>query len=324
MSLNFHPCQVTQLPPPLKRSFSPPKTDFRDSWPHSFIWDEQLLQTRHHSSQFLQTDLCTPKLDAITPFLWLAGLPRPARPLHRQRVLRRSIVVTEAANEHLVWHENYILIKPLPEYLLYHEFWKQELGSRRELHQSACGLLLSYIWLVRSANDLRIAHEMALLPKYIDFRTWRALMDEFMDNIGGQSLGQVGTRYEYGELRLSRLNSLYRWGAAGMSFRHVVYGFLSGSTRYNSFFERNFSWILVVLVYVTVILSAMQVGLATDDFQNSGWFQSLSYGVALGSICVVIIAVLVMFGVWTVLFAFHFLSTRQYKLRRESGGKQDS
>jgi hypothetical protein len=38
-----------------------------------------------------------------TPWdMWLAGLPRPAGPLHRQKLLQRQILITENPDEHLV------------------------------------------------------------------------------------------------------------------------------------------------------------------------------------------------------------------------------
>lgn len=67
---------------------------------------------------YLALELRTPRLDDIHHRLWLAGLPTAARPLHRQRLLARRICITEDPNEHLVWFEDQILIKPLPNFLL--------------------------------------------------------------------------------------------------------------------------------------------------------------------------------------------------------------
>ncbi|KAM6514131.1 hypothetical protein FALCPG4_015291 [Fusarium falciforme] len=199
-------------------------------------------------------------------------MPRPARPLHRQRLLLRTIHLTECADEHLAWHETCVFIKPIPEYLIDYEFWEQELCADEALHRSACGLLLSYAWLVCYKSDLRIAGEAGLLPVNIDWNAWT-------------------TRYGYSELRLSRLKTLYRFGAASFSLRNVVYGFMSGSTRYTTFFERNFGWILAVFVYMSVVLSAMQVALATERFGDDIPFQQFSYGMALLSMAFVLAAV---------------------------------
>ena len=72
-------------------------------------------------------DLKTPRLNVIHHHLWLACLPNAPRPLHKQRLLGRSIFVTEDPDEHLVWFEAQIFVKPLPEYLLEYDYWDKHL-----------------------------------------------------------------------------------------------------------------------------------------------------------------------------------------------------
>ncbi|KAH6883572.1 hypothetical protein B0T10DRAFT_540140 [Thelonectria olida] len=181
------------------------------------------------TQEYLRTELRTTKLDKLYPYLWLAGLPRPARPLHRQRLLLRTIYLTEAPDEHLLWHDTCIFIKPVPECLLDFDFWQEHVCSDDALHKSACGLLLSYSWLVCHKSDLRVACETGLLPANISWEAWNKFIIDVSEHIDSRTLRQVGRRYRYGELRLSRLNSLYRFGAAGFSLHNAVYGFMSGS-----------------------------------------------------------------------------------------------
>jgi hypothetical protein len=302
-------------PQPLLPPFSEDSTvEFATSanLPPFFQHDDGLQDPMADTYIFLQTDLRTPKLNRVHRYLWLAGLPQPARPLHRQRLLGRAIHLTEIPDEHLIWHDNYILIKPVPEYLLSYEFWKHELCHDESLHRSACGLLLSYVWIVRSRSDFNIACEIGVLPPDTEWSAWRLVVRSIVGSIGVQPLRQVDDRYRYGELRLSRLNSLYRVGAAGFSKRNLVVGYMSSSQRYTTFFERNFGWLLAVFVYLTVILSALQVALATDRFGHDLRLQSLAYILALMSLVVVWVAVVVVLGVWVGLFVFHLASTIQY------------
>ncbi|KAF7502177.1 hypothetical protein GJ744_006773 [Endocarpon pusillum] len=118
---------------------------------------------------YLTLDLQTPKLNAIHQHLWLAGLSSAARPLHRQKLLGRILLVTEDPNEHLVWFETQLFIKPLPDYLLDYSYWSENLCHDEDLRQAACGLLLSYAWLVCYKCDLEIAKETGLLPKDIEW-----------------------------------------------------------------------------------------------------------------------------------------------------------
>lgn len=277
------------------------------------VWgNDQCCDREKDRSAYLSADLHTPRLGKVHRYLWLAGLPRFARPLHRQQLLLRTIYVTESPDEHLVWHEKSIFIKPLPTYLLHYDFWRNELCNDDALHKSACGLLLSYAWLVCSKSDLRLAVEIGLLPSEIDWDSWTSFMVEFLDRVDARRLCQVDSRYHYGELRLTRLNSLYRYGAAGFSLHNATHGFMSASTRYTTFFERNFSWLLVVFIYLTVVLSAMQVASATNRFGDDIHFQKFSYGVALFSIAFVLGAAAIMLLVWSTLFWYHLLSTMQY------------
>lgn len=281
------------------------------------------LDTGKDTRAYLEADLHTPKLNQLYPFLWLTSLSRPARCLHRQKLLLRTIYVTESPDEHLVWHDASVFIKPLPEYLLEYDFWEQNLCHDEALYKSASGLLLSYSWLVKYKSDLRIAVETGLLPP-IEWSSWVSFIMDFTDNIGTTINDQVDRRYHYGDIRLSRLNHLYRFGMAGFSSRNVVFGYMSGSTRYTSFFERNFGWILGVFFYITVILSAMQVALATDKFAGDIQFQQFSYGISLLSIAFVLAAVGAMFLMWASLFWFHLFSTSQYHKKVASQRKVEN
>lgn len=269
-----------------------------------------VLNPNRDLSAHLGADLSTVRIDCVYQSLWLAGLSRPARPLHRQRLLQRAIDVTEDPNEHLVWYDHRILIKPLPEYLLDYDFWADELCRDNGLHASACGLLLSYSWLIVSPSDLRVAIEAGLLPQATTWNLWASLISDFLGRLDTRKLYQVDRRYHYGELRLSRLDSLYRLGFAGLSMRNMVLAFMPLPDRYNTFFKRNFSWIIVGFVYVTVILSAMQVALATEQFSRDARLQELSWGVAIMSLALVFAALVLMAGVWAFLFCYHLYFAR--------------
>ncbi|KAH6866067.1 hypothetical protein B0T10DRAFT_502876 [Thelonectria olida] len=247
------------------------RTMTRTTLPHCFRDCDQLSDPRQNTQDWLAIELQTKKMGKLHEYLWFAGLPRPARPLHRQRLLLRTIYPTDA-----------------------------------------CGMLLSYSWLVCHKSDLHIARETGLLPADISWEAWNAFMIDVSRHIDTRTLCQVDRRYGYGELRLSRLNTLYRFGAAGFSIHNAVFGFMTGSTRYTTVFERNFGWILAVFVYISILLSAMQVALATERFNSSIAFQHFSFGIALLSIAFVFSAVAVMLLVWSALFWFHLLSTVQY------------
>ncbi|KAI0100543.1 hypothetical protein GGR51DRAFT_551456 [Nemania sp. FL0031] len=300
----------TRLVPPFSKA-NAPRSYTHVLLPHGFQHNFELSDTRKNVRAFLKSDLEPKRLNKINHHLWLAGLPRPARFLHRQRLLMRTIILTESPDEHLVWHDTVIWIKPIPDYLLSFEFWEREICSDQALYKCAYGLLLSYTWLIGYKSDYRIAVEAGLIPADIDYKTWTAFAIDLNMRNKPSIPCSINQRYEYGELRLSRLNHLYRLGAAGFSMWNLVAGFTPMSTRYPAFFQRNFGWILAVFVYFTVLLSAVQVALATNLSSNDN-FQNLSRGVVFLSLASILAAVVIMLFVWSFLFWFHLISTIQY------------
>nr|CEG03723.1 unnamed protein product [Fusarium acuminatum CS5907] len=88
---------------------------------------------------------------------------------------------------------------------------------------------------------------------------------------------------------------------AGFLLWNVIHGFVSGSLRYITFLGRNFGWILAVFVHVTVVLTAMQVALATDRFGGCHYFQQFPYGLAFRSIAFVLAAVVSLLFLWCIM-----------------------
>jgi len=105
--------------------------------------------------------------------------------------------------------------------------------------------------LVQHESDHRIAVELGLLPEGILWAQWSAFAVQVRPVA-------VSKRYEYGELRLFRLNLIFRFW-----FGHWICGYHLLHTNFNSFFGRNFAWSLVIFAYLTTVLNAMQVVLAS-------------------------------------------------------------
>lgn len=249
---------------------------------------------------FLKQDLDVSRLNRIHGYLWMAGRPLNARDLVKQKMMGYEIVLTEQADLHLLRASTRVLLKPLPEYILCFDFWTKYLCKSREQHKRACGLLLSYMWLICSRHDLRIAHDSHLLPSGITWAQWKALITDFYNHVDVNALDQVNERYQFGELRLQRINSIYR---VRFFFTHFIRGYLYGYNRYVPFFQRNFGWILVVFIYFSLILSAMQVGLAIPFLGDSHAFQSASYGFVVFSV----VTAAFFLGLPAMIFGFVFL-----------------
>ncbi|PMD61108.1 uncharacterized protein K444DRAFT_642316 [Hyaloscypha bicolor E] len=283
-----------------------PTTSIRYTLPATIRHRNTLARIKDDPDKYYITELRTSRLDEIRSYLWLAGVPNCGRPLHRQQLLGREIIITEDPNEHLVWHQIRIFIKPLPIFLLDLDCWTRKICKSKQLHEPACGLLLSYAWLVRYESDLRIAHEKGLLPDFIHLATWTEFISEFLEHIDLQSLSGVSPRYQYGELRLSRLNKIYY--ITRFTWRDSVRGYMTTSTWYQDFFARNFAWLLAVFAFMSLGLSAMQVVLAST--RNNWAFENASYGFSIAALFLAAGTVSVVLLIWAILFVYHLLSAQ--------------
>lgn len=253
--------------------------------------------------EFLHTDLTTPRLNNIHQYLWLAAYPGHASPLHRQKLVGRSLLITEDPNEHLVWYEKHIFIKPLPVYLLDYGYWEEYICPHEELFQSACGLLRSFAWLICHECDFNIAKDEGLIPKDLEWPDWI----QFMNHIDLERLGEPNKRYLYGELPLTRLNIIHWFKVPSYMQPNFVNGYNSGMTWYDAYFQRQYRLLLAVFGIFSIALSALQVGLATTALQSNHSFQDASYGFTIAAIFTLVVCVSKLFPTWFVLICYEFL-----------------
>lgn len=211
-------------------------------------------------------------------------------PLHRQIVKGRKIVITEEPRLHLVWREDRIFIKPLPQYLTSHSFWHKFLNASSDSvvddvnpRRAALGFLRTYFYLIQYESDLRIAQEpdLCLVPKDVtwpQFCHFSAGFNDITDN-------EVSGRYQYGEIRLTRLNYYAPILLGRSNYQRTDY-------QYRAYFARIQGPILCAFAFFSILLNCMQVFLSAAALE--GKFMSL----ALTQICYwfsIIIAILAFF-----------------------------
>lgn len=292
---------ATSQQPVLDSATSIPLTPL-DSLPTITGRGNEVVLANDSITQFLHQDLDLSRLNRIHAHLWMAGRPMRARPLHRYRMMGLDMLLTQQMDLHLLKFSDKLLLKPLPEWLLSHDFWSQHICPSTALHKSACGFLLSYVWLLTTPLDLKLAHDFTLVPSFVTWHWWKDFVKDFLaeGNVDVNTLAQVNERYQFGDLRLGRINSIYR---IRFAHTHFVRGYLYGYNRYVVFFQRKFSWILIVFVFFSLVLSAMQVGTSLGQLDKNTPFLEASYVFVVFSI-VSVVAVLASVGV---IFVFTFL-----------------
>lgn len=299
------------------------------------------LEVPQLSLDYYEDEFNLDRLGKIYGYLWLAGRPMPPRALHYQLGASREIVISEQMDMHLVWKLNRIYLKPVPRYLLDYDFWKDHLVcqpncdgcsgqeqstaqlpqerakeriarrrcARRRMRGVALGFLLSYAGLVRYESDLQIAHEKHLLPDFVDWVVWRRLVKELLLE-SRKNRDDVDERFQFGELRLSRLNKIY-------FFRFLALrGYRFELATYGVYFQRNLAPIASFIVYIAVVLTAMQVGLATERLASNKAFQDASYGFTVFSIVAPLGLIAAVGLSFLFLFVFNFVSTVRFKKGR--------
>ena len=268
--------------------------------------------------RYLRGDLDVDGLNKVHKHLWFAGLPQCARPLHHQLMIDRKIIITERADLHLLWQDERLYLKPLPDYLLSYDIWEGTLLKDWCLSENAKGFLLSYLWLIRQKSDLVIAQRNNLVSNDLTWEHWISFSTAVFPNIVSDTFQGISPRYLYGELRLGRVNLIYRLCRNTRNFETFVRGHFYGYHTYSSFIEQNFAWVLTVLVYITIVLTAMQVGLSTTELKTSTLFNRASYGFTVFSIMA---PLGILFGVLLVLltliiFNLNYAVEKRYATRQ--------
>jgi hypothetical protein len=305
------------------------ETELEILQPLIFTDDQQQLRiSTTITQQCLKSDLSVKRLDQIHRHLWWAGRPHAARPLHKQLLLGRQITITEQADLHLLWFEDHIFIKPLPVYILNPSIWDEYICNNTELYEAARGILLSYLWLIRHKSDFDIAKNHSLLPDNITWRSWFKIVDDVRDSFDLMNPKAISKRYDFGELRIRRLNQIARLRALrSLNIYGVIKGYRKTYTNYKSFFDSNFRWIIIAFAFGSVLLSAFQVGLTTDELNATVRFQDMSVGLALFFVAAPLFLVAFPFVLFISLFLYflgHTLRFNKKRFAKDSISKGDA
>lgn len=213
-------------------------------------------------------------------------------------------------------------IKPLPRFLLDRDFFDANLCSTTNmedeewtLHANACGFLKSYTQLIVHQSDFKIAQEKMLIPEELTWNEWRqysAEVDKYIYDHKGQL--RLNSRYNSGELRIQRLNFVYK-----LRMREAR-GFHYSYTSYETFFRTNFGWMALVFASFSIILSALQTSLTTSNATENHPLHMSAYWFAVA----VLLAVVGTIVSIVALFVIMFLDNLVFAVKPKRGIKKPS
>ncbi|KAI0860358.1 hypothetical protein F4860DRAFT_479591 [Xylaria cubensis] len=153
----------------------------------------------------------------------------------------------------------------------------------KELRSCALGFAYTYVCLISRESDFAIAKEKHLLPlaspsrgSEIEWDEWKEFSLRVLSEYDAK---KVHWRFQRGELRLSRLDFFSRF----TQFPPFT-SYIRGWRTYGSLVRDNVTWLATAAVFVALVLTALQVGLATDQLKDNDAFVRFSYGFSVFSI----------------------------------------
>jgi hypothetical protein len=212
--------------------------------------------------------------------LWLIAVHGAPRSLYYQKFLRRKIVIAEELDLHLVWAKSRIFIKPLPDFLLNHDFWETYISCEPQLHRAACGLLYSYCGLIRFDHDLQVAKECHLVHANLDYRAWTEFARTVLSKLNPKDPDVMDKRFQYGELRLNRLDSIYRYTPYKFSISSILQGFPHALTESYVPYMDQYNNAVSAFGVIVIILSAFNLSLSSSSSPVAD-LQQAAYGFAI-------------------------------------------
>ena len=248
------------------------------------------------TGHFMVPDLSMEVLNDIHNHLWMAGSHGNISTLHHQKVLLRDIIPSELPKLHLVWFDRKIYIKPLPDCLIKDS---RCLGQGFDHSGEVAGFLRSYCSLIQYPVDLVIAKESNLILEDITWKQWATFRYTVLSETEDLCINK---RYEFGELRLNRLDLIHRFTGRGLTYFTV-------HRTYKTYFAQYFSIFATVFAFVAIVLTAMQVLVTAPGIPKTLATTSYRFSVAvLVGVCLCFGSILFLF---VSMFVYNLMITRR-------------
>jgi len=253
------------------------------------------FEHRDELHRFLCAFFDLSRFNAIRKMLWLIAVHGAPRSLYYQKFLGREIVIAEELGLHLVWAKSRIFIKPLPDFLLNYDFWEDYISCEPQLHRAACGLLYSYCGLIRFGHDLQVAQQCHLVNVNLDYRAWTEFARTVLPNLNPEDSNTMDTRFQYGELRLNRLDTIYRYSPYKLSISSILQGFPHALTESYVPYMEQYNNAVSAFGIIVIVLSAFNLSLSARSKSPDLDLQQAAYGFAIFAmiLCAALIAVFI-------------------------------
>ncbi|KAL5389032.1 hypothetical protein DPSP01_002735 [Paraphaeosphaeria sporulosa] len=233
---------------------------------------------------FLCRELECTVLDELAPsfFIFCKRRSSHVNTLHEYSSTGSHVTVSEDPGLHLVRKYDVIFIKPIPHCLLNFNFWVSYLmpghggsGAGQDLHdparlksstRSALGLLRTYGYLIRHESDFLVARSNHLIPRDVSYTQFQYFIHPFRELPDFV----VSPRYEYGHIRMTRLNLAIRILRPKSTRKIFPWSYHKLYYHSGQYLAKFAAPLLFLFASFTLILSSMQVGLAAKETYVDG------------------------------------------------------
>lgn len=278
-------------------------------------------ENKDEVDRFLRSSLDLSRLGSIHKLLWLVAVPGAPRSLHYQKLLRREVVLVEQLDLHMVWAKSRIFIKPLPDFLLNYDFWRNHIFSQPQLHRAACGLLYSYCGLIRFGHDFQLAQEYRLISTKFDYRAWTEFTRTVLSTLDPSDSSNMDKRFRYGELRLNRLDTIYRYSPQEFSISSMLQGFPHALSESYVPYMDQYNNAVSAFGVIVIVLSAFNLSLSARSKNPNPDLQQVAYGFAIFAmaLCALLTGLFMVLPVITSLATIYgsILTSKRLRRRRE-------
>ena len=114
------------------------------------------------------------------------------------------------------------------------------------------------------------------MPRDLDIPRWTKWQNFVEESITSSVYKDTHRRFHYGELRLGRLNAIYLFTRFGY--------YMNQWPNYSSFLRDQLGWLAMTTIYIALVLTAMQVGLATNQLKANAPYMTAAYGFSVFAI----------------------------------------
>jgi len=130
---------------------------------------------------------------------------------------------------------------------------------------------------------LQLAQEYNLITSNLDYRAWTEFTRTTLSILDPDDFDTMEKRFRYGELRLNRLDTIYRYSPQDLSISSMLQGFPHALTESYVPYMDQYNNAVSAFGIIVIILSAFNLSLSAHSKSPDPDLQQAAYGFAISA-----------------------------------------